>query len=48
MTTPKPGQARINVSQALETLGQKPRDEQIAQLEKIHQELTTRLNRAQA
>lgn len=47
---PKPGgqSGRINVSQTLEDLASKDRTQQIADLEKVHQELTTRLNRAQA
>ncbi|MEW6885969.1 hypothetical protein [Trueperella pyogenes] len=44
----KPGQQRINVAATLATLEGKARDEQIDDLEKIHQELTIRLNRAQA
>ncbi|MCI7306052.1 MULTISPECIES: hypothetical protein [Trueperella] len=39
---------RINVAQTLEALSARDREEQIADLEKIHEELTIRLNRAQA
>ncbi|WP_164712245.1 hypothetical protein [Trueperella bialowiezensis] len=48
--TPKPGGSheRINVTQVLGELGQHERGEQIANLEKVHQELTIRLGRAQA
>ncbi len=50
ITTPKPGGSheRINVAQTLDSLATKDRNEQISDLEKIHQELTTRLNRSQA
>ncbi|NLW13729.1 MAG: hypothetical protein GX037_04235 [Trueperella sp.] len=45
---PGGGHERINVSQTLRELDMKDRDEQISSLEKVHQELSTRLNRAQA
>lgn len=50
MTQAKPGgpHERVNVSATLARLDARSRSEQISDLEKIHQELTTRLNRAQA
>lgn len=45
---PTPGEehARIDVTQTLAEITAKQRADQIAVLEKVHQELSTRLNRA--